>query len=275
MEINNNTIRLLALDLDDTVLRSDLTISLRTRNAIRKVESAGIEVIVASGRIPASMDKFVKQLGLHKRNRPLICSNGSIIIESMTGKVTYEAFIPFESALIVYDLVTAEGFSVQIYEGSTLYVSKQNEFTDYDIKLTGLKQIVAPDFREKLIDGCHKLLIPGDPMILQPLMKLLNSYLDKEITLFTSKPYFLEILPPNVNKGTALAIVAEKLGISADSVMAVGDSMNDAEMIKWAGIGVAMQNSSESFKQIADMVTERSNDDDGVADLIEHIFCNR
>jgi Cof subfamily protein (haloacid dehalogenase superfamily) len=266
---------MIALDLDDTLLRSDLSISYRTRNAIKRAEAAGAVVVLASGRIPGAMERFARLLGMHKRAGYLICNNGTIIQESNTGKIVYEVKIPPETALIAFDLASAEGFPVQLYDDDIMYVSKSNEFADYDQKLTGLRQVVVENFREMVAEGCYKLLIPGDPMILQPLELLLRNYLGDAATLFTSKPYFLEILPQKTNKGTALERVAEKLGIPQEAVLAIGDSMNDEAMIRWAGTGVAMLNADQRIKNIAAVVTERSNDDDGVADIIDQYVLSR
>jgi Cof subfamily protein (haloacid dehalogenase superfamily) len=268
-------IRMLAIDLDDTLLRSDLTISFRTRNAIRRAEAAGVVVVLASGRIPRAMEHFARLLGLHKRPGYLICNNGTIIQESQTGDLIYEIKIPPKTALVAYDLAEAEGFPVQLYEDDIMYISRPNEFADYDQKLTGLRQVVVENFRAMVAQGCYKLLIPGDPMILHPLENLLRSYLEGEMTIFTSKPYFLEILPPQTDKGVALSKVAEKLEIPREAVLAIGDSMNDEAMIRWAGVGVAMVNGDDRIKDIAALVTQKSNDDDGVADLIERYILGK
>jgi Cof subfamily protein (haloacid dehalogenase superfamily) len=260
---------MIALDLDDTLLRSDLSISYRTRNAIKRAEAAGIVVVLASGRVPAAMERFARLLGMHKRAGYLICNNGTIIQESNTGKIVYEVQIPSKTALLAFDLASAEGFPVQLYDNDIMYVSKSNEFADYDQKITGLRQVVVENFRDMVAAGCYKLLIPGDPMILGPLDMLLRTYLGESVTLFTSKPYFLEILPPKTDKGTALEKVAEKLGVPREGVLAIGDSMNDEAMIRWAGLGVAMLNGDKRIKDIAEIVTDRSNDDDGVVDIIE------
>jgi Cof subfamily protein (haloacid dehalogenase superfamily) len=266
---------MIALDLDDTLLRSDLTISYRTKKAVQKAASAGVSIVLASGRTPAAMEKFVKILGMNKRNGYLICSNGTLVMESNAKNIVYEIKMPLEAALTAYDLCSAEGFAVQLYKDDIMYVSKTNEFTMYDQKLTGLKQIVAEDFRDLVAKGCYKLLIPGDPLILPPLESILNTYLDESITLFTSKPYFLEILPPKTDKGTALEIVTKKLGLAREEVAAVGDSMNDEAMLKWAGTGVAMKNGDDRIKKIADMVSEKTNDDDGAAIVIEKLLAQR
>jgi hydroxymethylpyrimidine pyrophosphatase-like HAD family hydrolase len=112
-------------------------------------------------------------------------------------------------------------------------------------------------------------------MILGPLENLLRIYVGDKASLFTSKPYFLEILPAKTDKGAALAKVAEILGIKREEVLAIGDSMNDEAMIRWAGIGVAMVNGDDRIKDIATLVTERSNDDDGVADIIERYLLGK
>jgi len=270
-----SAVRLLALDLDDTLLRSDLTISYRTRNAIKKAETAGVTVVLASGRVPAAMEQYIKFLGMHKKPGYLICNNGTLITESHAGNVIYETGISADIALFAYKLADAEGFAVQLYEKDVMYVSRHNEFTGYDQKLTGLRQVVVDNFSAMLGAGCHKLLVPGDPALLAPLQKLFCNYLGDEVTLFTSKPYFLEILPARTDKGTALKKVAGFLGISQKETLAVGDSMNDEAMIRWAGTGVAMINGDERIKAIADVVSERTNDDDGVAEIIEKFILNK
>jgi Cof subfamily protein (haloacid dehalogenase superfamily) len=262
-------IRLLALDLDDTLLRSDLTISFRTRNAIRKAEARGVTVALVSSRAPAAMEHFARLLGLNKRPGFLIANNGTVIQESNTGNALADVKIPAKTALLIFDMADAEGFAVQIYDNDIMYISRTNEFAEYDQKITGIRQVVVENFRSMVASGCNKMLIPGDPMILEPLADLLSSYTGGDAVIFTSKPYLLEILPPASDKGSALALVAEKLSVPRDAVLAVGDSMNDEAMLRWAGFPVAMINGDDRIKEIAALVTEKSNDEDGVAEVIE------
>jgi Cof subfamily protein (haloacid dehalogenase superfamily) len=165
-------------------------------------------------------------------------------------------------------MADAEGFAVQIYDDDILYVSRSNEFSEYDKKITGLRQVVVDNFRSMVASGCHKLLIPGDPMTLKPLAELLAN-LAEGVTIHASKPYRLEVLPPGADKGNALRVIAEKCSIPREAVLAVGDSMNDASMLRWAGYPVAMINADSKLKEIAALVTEKSNDEDGVAEMIE------
>ena len=267
--------RLLALDLDDTLLRSDLSISYRTRNVIKRIAQAGVVVVLASGRIPEAMYQFSRLLGLHKKSGYLVCNNGAFIQESLSGEVVYEIRIDAQTALAICDLASAEGFPVQMYEDDIMYVSRENEYSGYDQRVTGLRQVVVENFRAMVGAGCYKLIIPGDPMLLSHMESLIRSYLENEITLFASRPYFLEIMPKETDKGTALARVAGILGVSAEETMAIGDSLNDEAMIRWAGIGVAMANADERVKSIAKLVTDRTNNDDGVAEVIEKYFFNK
>jgi Cof subfamily protein (haloacid dehalogenase superfamily) len=261
-------VRLLALDMDDTLLRSDLSISFRTRNAVRKAEAKGVTVVLASTRAPAMLEQFSGALGLSKRPGYLIANNGPVIQKSDTGEVIFEQMIPPEAALLVFDMADAEGFSVQIYDEDVLYISRDNEFSEYDKKITGLRQVVVDNFRSMVASGCHKMLIPGDPMILLPLARLLETIADG-VTIHASKPYRLEVLPPGIDKGSALRLIAEQCSIPREAVLAIGDSMNDASMLRWAGYPVAMVNADSKLKEIAAIVTEKSNDEDGVAEVIE------
>ena len=268
-------LRILALDLDDTLLRSDLSISNYMRSVIKRTEQAGVTVVLASGRIEESMHRFSRLLGLNKRPCYLISSNGSVIQESNTGNIIHEVDIDTPTVLSVCDLAAAEGFPVQMYDEKVIYVSIPNEYSDIDQSLTGFRQVVVENFRDMAGNGCHKLVIPGDPMLLPHLAKLIQVYLGSNINIFTSKPYFLEIMPGETDKGTALAKIAGILNVSAEETMAIGDSMNDEAMIRWAGVGVPMANGDERIKGIADLVTDRSNDEDGAAEVIEKYFFNK
>jgi len=268
-------LRLLALDLDDTLLRSDLTISYRTRNAIKRTESEGVIIALASGRIPEAMIHSSQLLGLDKRLSYLVSNNGSIIQESHTDKIIHEARIDVETALAVCDLARAEGFDMQIYEDDIMYVTKQNVYSNYDQKMTGIRQVVVANFRAMVAEGCHKLIVPGEPAHLAHVEQILKNFLGGKATIVTSRPYFLEIMPKDTNKGSALAMIANLNGISAEETLAIGDSMNDEAMIRWAGIGVAMANGDERIKNIAKIITNRSNDDDGVAEVIEKYFLEK
>jgi len=269
------SIRILALDLDDTLLRSDLSISHRTRHAIKRTEQLGVTVVLASGRIPEAMEHSSRLLGLNKRPGYLVSNNGALIEESNSGVIIHEALLEPRLALIICDLADAEGFAMQLYQDDIMYVSRQNEYSRYDQRVTGIRQVVVENFRAMVKEGCYKLTIPGDPAVLSHVASLFRTYLGDNITLFASRPYSLEVMSKNTDKGTALAKVAKTLNVDAKEVMAIGDSMNDEAMIRWAGIGVAMANADERIKSIANFVSDHNNDDDGVAEVIEKYFFDK
>ncbi|GMO26309.1 MAG: sugar-phosphatase [Termitinemataceae bacterium] len=266
---NKNNIKMIALDLDDTLLRTDLTISWHTRRIIKKAQALGIVVVIASGRVLKALDRYVKMLGMKKMYGYLICGNGTTIHDTKSGSILEQTLIPSKTACAAFDLANAEGFAVQLYRNDIIYVSRDNEYSDTDRRLTGMGHIVPHNFREMVEQSCDKLVIPGDPFLLRPLETLMRNILGDDATLFTSKPYYLEVLPPSTDKGSALKKIAEKLGIDRADVMAFGDSMNDEAMLRWAGWGVAMVNGDERVRKIARYVSESTNDEEGVARTIE------
>jgi len=265
-------LKILALDLDDTLLHSDLSISYRTRNAIKQAVEMGVTVVLASGRVLAVMEHFARLLGLHKKRGYLICNNGALILETHTGNIVHEAKLDKETLLAVCSLADAEGFALQMYDDNIMYVSQQNEYSDVDQRTTGLRQVVVENFKDMVANGCYKLVVLGEPELLKYIEIIIRTYLGQSLTLCNSRPYFLEIMPEDTDKGTALAEVAKILKVKQEQTMAIGDSMNDEAMIRWAGIGVAMANGDERIKSMADVVTEHTNDEDGVAEVIEKYF---
>jgi len=264
--------RIFAVDLDDTLLHSDLSISRRTKSAIDRVISVGVKVVLSSGRISQAMESFSRFLGLDEKPAYLVSDNGALIQESHTGNIVHKSQMDEQTALAVFDLADAEGFPVWMYEDGVMYLSRGSAYSDRDQRLTGLRQVAVENFRSLLKEGCYRLVIPGDPGVLTHLEHIINTYLGERITLFTSRPYLLEILAHDTDKGTALAKIAEIEKVSAEETLAIGDSMNDEAMIRWAGTGVVMANGDQRLKAIADLVTEYSNDQDGVAEVIEKFF---
>jgi Cof subfamily protein (haloacid dehalogenase superfamily) len=267
--------RILALDLGETLLRSDLTISPRVKAAIEETRDMDLTIVLVSGRILSSVDYFSGLLGLRDRPGFLVCNYGALVQESDSGKIIHEAFLDRETVLAVCDLAGADDFPVQIYDGNVIYVSMENEYTCLEQKLTGVRQVVVENFRAMVGEGCYKLIIPGDPQTLAYAEALIVSFLGKKVSLSNSRPYYLELMADGTDKCSALAKIADYMGVNAAEIMAVGDSMNDETMIRWAGTGVAMANADERIKNIADIVTEKSNDEDGVAELIEKYFLEK
>ena len=261
---------MIAMDLDDTLLKHDLSISDRTVETLKKASERGIKLVLASGRSPEAMIPYARRIGVDRVQSWLVCNNGSEIITSDTGERIYERRLPEEIALEAYRLVVAAGLSCHVYENNVIHVSRETEYSRRDCMLSGLKPIVPTDFENLIRRGVYKLVIPGDPEFIVPVEAEFKVIFRDRATVFVSKPYFLEILPFGAGKGEALEYLAgEKLGVTSERVMAFGDSMNDESMIRYAGMSVAMSNSRPEILSLAKHVTDVDNDADGLADFIE------
>lgn len=259
---------LLALDLDDTLLTTELTIAEEDRYWLERARRAGVRVVLATGRGPDGMRRFWVDLGLDRHEGYAIGYNGALAVRTDSGEELFRYQLDSEVARLAALLCQRDGFAVQTYRDGFIKVSRENDWTHHDSQLTGLPNVVVP-LEELCSPPPVKLVIPGDPPLLPALKARLEQALGRSADLVISKPYFLEVLPPGVNKGHALERLCGILGVSRERVMAIGDAMNDAEMVARAGFGVAMANAVAGVRAVAQAVTERDHDHAGVAEAIQ------
>ncbi|MGE4273063.1 MAG: Cof-type HAD-IIB family hydrolase [Desulfitobacterium sp.] len=261
------SIKLVATDLDDTLLRDDLTLSQRVMAAIRQAKEQGVYVTFATGRMPVSARPYAEQLGL---DVPIITYNGAMIQEAISRKILYRKVISVEVAREVIRFLLSEELYLHMYRGDRVFVQKTNEWSEAYGQKTGV-QVEEADLLEILQEekeGVEKIIIFAHPDELKIWREKLRVMFPKMLHLTSSKPYFLELNHPEVNKGNTLLNFAKGLGIKPEEVMAIGDSLNDLEMIRYAGLGVAMENAHQDVKDVAKVITS-SNEEDGVAKAIE------
>lgn len=270
LNINTNeTIRLLALDLDDTLLSEELTISSLNREAVEAAEEAGVTVILASGRTLFSMREYGRQLGMWGREGFMIANNGATVLSTRDGTTILEKPLEPAVAMEAWEIAQQFGLTMQYYGDGDIFTSGPNPYTEKDCSLTGQRWHLVDPFASSLTIPRTKFVIPGDPSILLRAESEMKRRLGDRANIFISKPYFLEVLRKDADKGTALAYVADALALSAAQTMAVGDSMNDFGMISWAGIGVAVANAQPQIRNAANLVTERTHQESAVAEAIE------
>ena len=262
--------KLIALDLDDTLLTKELKITPITVKALRDAAAKGIYIVPCSGRAENGILQFVRTLELAgtKEGRYVIALNGSEIFDLHTRTTIYSRKVPFDVLEFVYDEALKRGLPCQVYNSTTTFANVDNEFTHIDAKLCKLNMEIVPEFREFLKPGHTKMLVPGDEKVIAEFCAFLKRELDGRAVIFTSKPYFLEVMPPNCGKGEAIEWLANHLGIDNSKTMAFGDSMNDESMIRMTGYSVAMCNGLEYIQDIAKFVTRKSNEEDGIGDFI-------
>jgi hypothetical protein len=267
-------IRLLALDMDDTLLDRDLDISAANRRALAAAERRGVQVVLASGRAPAALDRYVRLLGMDRRPGYLIAFNGSQILESDTGLVEWEARLEPEILAQIWDLAESLGVPMQSYDERGILVGRDNPRTRRESERTGVPWRMV-DRAEFLCLPRVKVLLSGEPAALDPVEAGFKAAFPGRANMYRSKPYYFEIMPPAADKGLALERLAGLHGIRREQVMAVGDSWNDEGMLRWAGVAVAMANGAEEVRRIATWVTTRGHQEDGVAEAVERFILRR
>ncbi|TGE33901.1 Cof-type HAD-IIB family hydrolase [Desulfosporosinus sp. Sb-LF] len=266
-------IRLVAMDLDDTLLRDDWTISPRVVNAIQKAQAQGVKMTIATGRMPISTRPYAEQLGL---DVPVITYHGAMIQQALSGDILYRRVIPSAVAAEIVQDVLSLGAHAQVYLRNRVIVQELNKWSQKYEQIASV-HIEEADLFSLLSqepEGIEKILLMAEESELDQLAPSLRQRYGDKVHITKSKPTFLEMTDCSVNKGVALAALAQLFGIHQEDVMAIGDSFNDLEMIKYAGIGVAMGNARTEIKDLANIVTS-TNEEDGVAEAIERFVLNK
>ncbi len=268
-------IRLIATDMDGTLLRSDhRTISPRTREAFAGAREAGIDVLAISGRQPYSIGAIVADSPL---DGAVVGSNGSVAMDLLTREVLFEETLTVEAQRAIVEGILAEFPHAKVSssrEAGNTYVTQHGyaglEDPGAEIARWEVSHRRA-DLDEVLAEPSVKLAIldPGVPA--ESLLALARSLDVPGAFPTTSGAPFLEIGKAGVSKATALARFAEACGYAPEEVVAFGDNNNDVEMLRWAGLGVAMGNAVPAALAAADQVTSH-HDEDGVAKVIERLL---
>lgn len=262
--------KLIALDLDDTLLNKDLKITPDTVKALKAAAAKGIYIVPCSGRAENGILQFVHTLDLAgtQEGRYVIAVNGSSIVDLHTRQEIYTAKVSPDVLSFAYDEAIKRGFPCQVYNSTTTFANIDNDFTRMDANLCKLKMEIVPDFKAFLQQGHTKMLIPGNEQNIPEFCQFLKDQLGDRAVVFTSKPYFLEIMPAHCGKGEAILWLADHLGIPQEKTMAFGDSMNDESMLTMTGYSVAMCNGLEYIQNVAKYVTRKSNNEDGIGDFL-------
>ena len=261
-------IKLIALDLDGTIIGSGGEISQRLITAVGRAQDRGIRVMLATGRMVQSARPFWLQLGLGEG--PLIAYNGGQTVMMPEGSPILSRSLLDEAARFVVTQALAEDLLAQVYVGDELWISREDARARHYIESNHIPAWVR--------SGQEILQWPEPPIkiLLQAAPETLDAFrprleiraLELGMRIFKSQDDYLEVVREGVGKGPALRDVASRLKIPAVQVMAVGDAENDADMLAWAGYGVAMGQAPTAVKQAAKVVT-KTIDEDGAAYAIE------
>ena len=222
---------------------------------------------IATGRMPVSSRPYAEQLGL---DVPVITYHGAMIQQVLSGEILFRRVIPSPLAAEIIRYASERGIYAQVYLKDRVITRDLNEWSQEYERIASVR-IEQGDLLTLLAqepEGVEKILLMAKESGQDQLAPVLRQLYGEKVHISKSKPCFLEITDCSVNKGVALASLAERLGIAREEVMAIGDSFNDLEMIEYAGLGVAMGNAHPEIQAKADIVTA-SNEEDGVAEAIE------
>lgn len=258
--------RLIALDMDGTLLDSNHEISPRTAAALQEVAAQGTEIVFCTGRTPVNSIPYMEQLGLHEEGY-VIVHNGAATVHTGTRKVIHE--FPLDTAAldqymnycrqhhIHFDINTA--FEIYVDSPENMQAAAQEMYAKF--QSFELKPQLLPAW-EELSSPVLKLSAFATPEQLDAAYKEWNLW-TPEFNILRSGEFFIDLMHPDASKGGALQALAESRGIAPAEIMAIGNYYNDLSMMQYAGLGIAVDNSPLEVKAAADEIT-RSNDDDGV-----------
>ncbi|WP_031516695.1 Cof-type HAD-IIB family hydrolase [Desulfofalx alkaliphila] len=259
--------KLIAVDMDDTLLTSDLRLSQFSLETVRRVREKGIHITLATGRMFSSVKPYAKQLGI---NLPLITYQGALVKNALSGEVLLHRPVPLELAQGVIAALNKYGYHINLYVDDQLYVEEITPEARRYAEICGIEAKAVGDLRQFLQKAPTKILAVAPEEKIDLLMNEIAPQYGNLLHITKSKPFYLEFSHPQATKGEALAMLADLYGVKREEVMAVGDGYNDVEMLKYAGTAVVVGNARDEIKALADYVA-RSNDEDGVAHALQEL----
>jgi Cof subfamily protein (haloacid dehalogenase superfamily) len=259
-------VKLVAFDVDGTLLGRDLVISQRVRKAIGRMRQAGTQGLLVTGRMYRATVPFARELEL---DAPLICYQGAAIIDPTTDEVLAHSALANEMVRELIGLAEADGMHLQLYRNDEYYCEQHNRFSDLYATLSLTQPVIVPSLREAFAySPATKAVVIADEPVAAAYAAKLGGIFEGRANVTRSLPEFVEVFDLGVDKGAALRFVAGRLGIAMDQTMAIGDSWNDAPLLRAAAFAVAMGSSPPELRSIADgVVGDLAHD--GVAEAID------
>ncbi len=258
--------KLVAFDLDGTLVGRDLVITPRVRAAIARMLETGILGCIVTGRMYQAAVGYARELGF---DAPVVCYQGAAIVDPTTDDVLRDT--PLDPSTVGEIIAIAADVNVhlQLYRNDEYYCEQENHFSELYAQLSGVKPIIVPSLREAFaFSPATKAVAIDDPPRAAEMAALFKERLGAHAYVTRSYPEFVEILDPRVDKGEALRFVAARLGVAMADVTAIGDSWNDAPLLEAAAFGIAMGSAPDELRQVAKAVVGDV-EHDGVAEALE------
>lgn len=274
-------IKLIAIDLDGTLLDSKRNLSKENYQAIQDAKAAGIKVVLCTGRPLRSMNYLLDELHLKDEEDLAITYNGGLIQHTKSGDIVHEFTLDRKQCIDIYKLGQELNLPVNFIDLEYIYEPPYPEGVEsiYNKGNTNIPKDQALQFSKLLMDEMPEPFTINKVVMSRPgeeldaaIPRIDKSYYEK-YNIYKSQDNILEILPKNVDKGFAMRVVGEMLGLEKNEIMGIGDQENDKSLVENAGLGVAMGNAIEDVKTVADYIT-KTNDDHGVAHAIRKFALN-
>ena len=265
--------QILTLDLDGTLTNSQKEISKPTLDALIDIQEHGKKVVLASGRPTKGVLPLAEQLHLKDYGSYILSFNGAKIIDCRSGQVIYNKTLPtgvLEPLLSIVEKY--EGLDIISYTDRELLSGlRSNKYTELESRINDMPIIEIDNFATAIKNPVNKFLISGEPSIIARAQKEISEHFRSYLSIYCSEPFFLEIMPPQVDKAHSLLKLLSSIGLTTDEMICCGDGYNDITMLETAGLGVAMANAQPLVRERADYIT-KSNDEDGVLHVINEFM---
>jgi Cof subfamily protein (haloacid dehalogenase superfamily) len=262
-------IKLIAIDMDGTLLNPQSQVSEKVAESIFAARKQGVKVVLTTGRPYIGVQHYLQLLDLQNPGDYCITNNGALVQEADSGRCLSEITLSFDDYLYFESLARELNVHFHALSHRDLYTANRDisRFTVLESHLSRIPlHFRQPQEMDKTLTF-PKVMMIDEPEIIDRAIAQMPAHLHQKYTIMKSAEYYLEILDKRVNKGAGVKALAERLSISRQEVMAIGDQENDLAMLEYAGLGVAMGNGIERVKAISQFVT-RSNAEDGVAHAI-------
>lgn len=264
--------KVLVLDIDGTLTNSQKEVTENTKQGILNIQERGHIVMLASGRPTPGMKKYAQILELEKYGGYLLSFNGGRIINCRTGEIVYQRTLPNSVIPGLWRFSKDNDLGIVTYLGDSIISgTRMDEYIELESRINGMPVQEVNHFVEFVDFDVNKCLMTAPPEKASECEKILQEKYGDILSVYRSEPFFIEIMPKNVDKATSLDRMLSTVGMTRENAICCGDGFNDMTMIKYAGVGVAMANAQPQVKEAADYIT-KSNDEDGIVTVIDEFI---
>ena len=263
---------LIALDLDGTLTNSRKEVTKHTKDCLLRLQEAGAKIALASGRPTYGVTPLAQELLLPRYEGYILSYNGGKITACSTGKTLFRQQLPDGAIPRLAALRDELSLELLTYEGTCIITEDpENPYVQKEAAINRMEVRKISSFADYVTFPVTKCLMVGEGSYLASVESYAAQQLGEDFSVYRSEPYFLEIVPQGIDKAHSLERLLSSLSLERENLLAFGDGYNDISMLRYAGLGVAMANASEEVKKAADRIA-LSNDEDGVARILEELF---